>query len=362
MVKMNITVQPLAEKDLKPLYDDPDKLVFGKLFTDRMLIMTYEKGTGWSNPSIEKYQSFNMDPSCCVLHYAQEIFEGLKAYAAEDGRVLLFRPDQNIQRMNRSAKKLCMPEIPEDAFMQAMEELVLLEKRWIPKAPGTSLYVRPTMVAADSALGVHPSTKYIFYIILSPVGPYFKGGFQPVSLYVEDTYVRSVVGGLGDAKTGGNYAASLLAGARAEEKGFTQVLWLDGRERKYVEEVGAMNIFFVFGNKLVTPALTGSILPGITRASVLELARHLGYQAEERNISIDEVIAGLNSGELTEAFGSGTAAVISPVGSLYFKDKNYLINNNQVGAVTKDLYQRLVDIQYGRAADPFGWSKAIGRF
>ena len=213
-----------------------------------------------------------------------------------------------------------------------------------------------------SALGVHPASEYLFFVILSPVAAYFKEGFKPVSLYVEDYFVRAAVGGVGDAKTGGNYAASLMAGARAEEKGFSQVLWLDAREKKYVEEVGAMNMFFVFGKKLVTPALGGSILPGITRKSVIELARNLGYQVEERPIAIDEVIAGMDNGSLTEAFGSGTAAVISPVGSLYFKDHNYIINQNQVGSITTELYNKLMDIQFGRAKDPFGWVREIGRF
>jgi len=254
-----------------------------------------------------------------------------------------------------------MPTVPEEDFVQAVKELAVLENRWIPRAPGTSLYIRPTMIGTEAALGVHPSSEYIFYIILSPSGPYFKGGFKPVSLYVEENFVRAAAGGTGDAKTGGNYAASLLASARAAEKGYAQILWLDARERKYVEEVGAMNIVFVFRNKLVTPALTGSILPGITRASVLQLACHLGYEVEERQIGIDEVIQGLSDGTLTEAFGCGTAAVIAPVGSLFYKGTNHMINGNQVGKVSEELYNRLVDIQFGRAADPFGWVQEIGR-
>ncbi len=246
-------------------------------------------------------------------------------------------------------------------MLQAIEELVLAEKNWIPRAAGTSMYIRPTMIATEAFLGVHPSAEYTFFVILSPVGAYYKGGFQPVKLYVEDTFVRAAVGGVGDIKTGGNYAASLMAGYRAQQKGFSQVLWLDAKERKYVEEVGAMNMFFVYGNKLVTPALSGSILPGITRASVLELAKHLGLTAEERTISIDEVIEDIATGAITEAFGSGTAAVISPVGSLTFKEKEYVINNNQVGPNTQHLYDTLVNIQYGRQEDPFGWVKEIGR-
>ncbi|ABO50661.1 branched chain amino acid aminotransferase apoenzyme [Desulforamulus reducens MI-1] len=358
---MKITVEQLEGSQLKPLYQDDSQLGFGRIFTDRMFSMRFVNNA-WNEARIEKYRSFTLDPSSCVFHYSQEIFEGLKAYAAPDGRILLFRPDQNARRMNRSAERLVMPTIPEEDIIQAIEELVLAEKRWLPKQPGTSIYIRPTMIATEAFLGVHPSAEYIFYVILSPVGAYYKGGFKPISLYVEDTYVRANVGGVGDIKTGGNYAASLMAGYRAQQKGFSQVLWLDGRERKYIEEVGAMNMFFVYGKKLVTPKLTGSILPGITRASVLELARYLGLETEERIISIDDVIDGISSGEVTEAFGSGTAAVISPVGSLYYKEKDFVINHNEVGSVTQTLYDKLVNIQYGREEDPFGWVREIGRY
>lgn len=356
---MKIKVEQLADQELKPLYQDASQLGFGRIFTDRMFTMRYTNA-GWTDAKIEKYKKFSLEPTACVFHYSQEIFEGMKAYAGENNKILLFRPEQNVRRMNRSAERLVMPTIPEELMLQGIGELVQAEKRWIPKAPGTSMYIRPTMIATEPFLGVHPSAEYTFFIILSPVGAYYKGGFQPVRLYVEDTYVRAVAGGVGDIKTGGNYAASLLAGYQAQKKGFSQVLWLDARERKYVEEVGAMNMFFVFGDKLVTPALSGSILPGITRASVLELAGHLGLGTEERVISIDEVVEGIGSGAITEAFGSGTAAVISPVGSLFFKGNDFVINNNQVGAVTQKLYDTLVDIQYGRTEDPFGWVKVIG--
>ncbi|MBO8138375.1 MAG: branched-chain amino acid aminotransferase [Desulfotomaculum sp.] len=358
---MDIFVEPIPENELKPLFEDANNLAFGRIFTDRMFTMKYNAEKGWHDPKIEKYKSFSLDPAACVLHYSQEIFEGLKAYVSEDGRVLMFRPEQNVRRMNRSARRLCMPEIPEEDFLQAMKELVMVEKRWIPRAPGTSLYVRPTMLGTEAFLGVHPSAEYLFYIILSPVGPYFKAGFNPVSIYVEDTLVRAVVGGVGDIKTGGNYAASLKAGEKAQQKGFSQVLWLDAKEHKYVEEVGAMNIFFVYGSKLVTPPLSGSILPGITRASILELGPDMGLEVEERPITIDEVIEDINSGRITEVFGSGTAAVVSPVGLLHYKDKDYLINNNQVGEVTRAVYKRLVDIQYGKAEDKFGWVHELGR-
>jgi branched-chain amino acid aminotransferase len=358
---MQITVEKLNEAELKPLYSDPTQLGFGKVFTDYMFTMRYVKGQGWIEPKISPYRPFTVDPAAVVLHYSQEIFEGLKAYVANDGRVLLFRPDRNAKRMHDSAERLYMAPFPEQDFVTAVETLVNLEKRWIPKAPGTSLYIRPTLVGLGAALGVHPADEYLFFVILSPVAAYFKSGFNPVPLYVEDVYIRAAVGGVGNVKTGGNYAASLLAGAIAEQKGFSQVLWLDACERKYVEEVGSMNMFFVFGDKVVTPNLNGSILPGITRASVLELARSLGYKVEERRIAIDEVIRGLETGALTEAFGSGTAAVISPVGSLNYQGRDYLVNRNQVGAVTQELYTKLVDIQYGNAPDPFGWVKTIGK-
>jgi branched-chain amino acid aminotransferase len=359
---MQITTERLKDEELKSLYSDPAQLGFGKVFTDYMFSMRYHHGKGWVEPKITPYRPFSIDPAAVVLHYSQEIFEGLKAYAAADGRILLFRPDQNAQRMYSSAERMCMVPFPVDYFIEAIVTLVNLEKRWIPRAPGTSLYIRPTLVGLGSALGVHPADEYLFYLILSPVAAYFKSGFNPIPLYVEDTYIRAVVGGVGNAKTGGNYAASLMAAAKAEEKGFSQVLWLDARERKYVEEVGAMNMFFVFGDELVTPNLGGSILPGITRASVLELARKIGYKTEERQISIDEVVEKAKDGRLTEAFGAGTAAVISPVGSFNYQGENYVVNRNRVGPVTNNLYTRLVDIQYGNAADPFGWVKEIGKF
>jgi branched-chain amino acid aminotransferase len=358
---LKINIEKMNDRELKPLFTDASQLGFGKIFTDYMFTMYYKPGQGWVEPKISKYTPFQIDPAAVVLHYSQEIFEGLKAYVADDQRLLLFRPEQNAKRMYNSAERMCMAPFPVEHFLEATETLVNLEKRWIPKAPGTSLYIRPTLVGLGAALGVHPASEYLFFIILSPVAAYYKEGFNPIKLLVEDYYIRAAVGGVGNAKTGGNYAASLMAAAKAEEKGYTQVLWLDAREKKYVEEVGSMNMFFVFGKKLVTPGLGGSILPGITRMSVIDLARSLGYEVEERAISIDEVIDGLNQGTLTEAFGSGTAAVISPVGSLYFKDHNYMINNSQVGRVTQELYNKLVDIQYGRAKDPFGWVKEIGR-
>ncbi|MGE5527853.1 MAG: branched-chain amino acid aminotransferase [Patescibacteria group bacterium] len=358
---MQISVEDMRDDQRKTMAD-PAALGFGRYYADRMLVRYYRAGRGWEDPRIERYHDLALDPAARVLHYSQEIFEGLKAYPSDDGRILLFRPERNAARFNRSAARMCMPTLPEEEFLACVSALVLAEKRWLPRAPGTSLYIRPTMIGHEPALGVHPSSDYIFYIILSPVGAYFKEGFKPVRLYVEEEYVRAAVGGVGDVKTGGNYAASLLAGAKAEEKGFSQVLWLDARERRYVEEVGAMNMFFVFGGRrLVTPALNGSILAGITRDSVLRLAAALGYEAEERPIAIDEVVEGIQNGSLTEAFGAGTAAVVAPVGSLHYQGRDYPITGEQAGPVARRLFDELVGIQYGRLPDPFGWVREIGR-
>ena len=357
---MRIIVKELKAEQMKEMVP-PSELGFGKYFTDRMLVRYFQEGQGWSDPLIEPYHALDLDPAARTLHYSQEIFEGLKAYPAEDGRILLFRPEENCKRMNRSAERLCMAVMPEAEMLECIQSLVVLEKRWIPRAPGTSLYIRPALIGHEPALGVHHSSQYIFFIILSPVGAYFKTGFMPVSLYVEETYVRAVAGGVGDVKTGGNYAATLLAGKKAEEKGFSQVMWLDARDHRFVEEVGSMNMFFVFGKRLVTPPLAGSILPGITRDSVLKLAPHLGLEAEERPISIDEVIAALGDGSLTESFGTGTACVIAPVRSFHYKGRDYAFADGKAGPVTQKLYDELVGIQYGKRPDPFGWVKEIGR-
>jgi len=346
---------------MRPPYADVGQLGFGKYFTDYMYVIKYNQDKGWHDAGVKKYSNFSMDPAACVLHYAQEIFEGQKAYVAEDGRILMFRPQENARRMNYSARRLCMPEIPEDMFMKALQDLIMHEKEWIPEGQGNSLYVRPTMLGVERFLGVKPAKEYLFYIILSPVGPYYKEGFKPVGIYIEDQMVRAAIGGVGDVKTGGNYAASLMGAVKAEEKGFAQVLWLDAKEHRYVEEVGSMNIFFVYGNKLVTPALNGSILNGITRKSVITLAGDMGYEVKEEAIAIDQVLQDIASGKLTEMFGTGTAAVISPVGLLHYKDREYLINNKNVGKVTQALYNHLVDIQYGRAEDKYNWVYELGR-
>jgi len=356
---MNIKVIPLPAEKAKAKIADESQLGFGKYFTDRMLVIEWKESQGWCNARIEPYAPFQLDPSCSVFHYAQEIFEGLKAYKWPDGRVALFRPKMNARRFNQSADRLCMPDVPEELFLSAIEQLVSLERDWIPTAPGTSLYIRPAMIAVEPFLGVHPSDHYYFFIILSPVGAYYAAGFNPVNILVEDHYVRAVPGGTGEAKTGGNYASSLKAGLEAKKKGYDQVLWLDGKERRYIEEVGAMNMFFAYGKQIVTAPLNGSILSGVTRDSVLKLAPTLGYTVEERQIDVHDLMADIRAGKITEAFGSGTAAVITPVGKLCYKEECLHLSGGNVGEITNRLYETLTGIQTGKIEDTFGWVKFV---
>ena len=351
---MDIRKTLLPQDKLKPLYPDPLKLVFGRQFTDHMFAMQWDKAGGWHNPEIRPYGPLPLDPAANVLHYGQEVFEGMKAYKSPNGEILLFRPDENARRMNTSLRRICMPEIPADDFIQAICELVKAEQRWIPTAEGCSLYIRPAVIGTEAALGVRPADQYLFFVILSPVGPYFPEGFNPVGLWVSDNYVRAALGGTGEAKTGGNYAASLFASQQAKERGYSQVLWLDAKERRYIEEVGAMNIFFVLDNVLITPPLSGSILNGVTRRSVLKLADDIGIRAEQRQISIDEVMDGITHRKLTECFGAGTAAVISPVGKISYKGLEYVIGS-EAGPWSTKLYQTLTGIQTGKLPDKHGW-------
>lgn len=352
-----IQVTLAKERKQKPL--DESKLGFGKIFTDHMLLINYSQENGWNDARIVPYGDFAMDPASMVLHYGQAIFEGTKCYRTPDGSFQLFRPTDNFLRMQRSAKRMCMAEIDVDLCLAGLKKLLKIEKDWIPRAEGTSLYIRPTLIAIDPQLGVHASHNYLFYIILSPVGAYYASGLSPIGIYVEDTYVRAVRGGVGFAKTAGNYAASILAGEAAGAKGYAQVLWLDGVEQKYVEEVGSMNMMFAYGNKIVTPALNGSILPGITRDSILKLAASLGYEVEEKRLAIQEIFEDAKSGKLTEAFGTGTAAVVSPVGELCWKDEKITIGDGGIGKVTQKLYDTLTGIQQGKLPDPFGWVETI---
>jgi branched-chain amino acid aminotransferase len=356
---MEIRILPLPEEKRKPKCTDESQLGFGRLFTDRMLLAEWRADTGWCDARIEPYAPFVLDPACLVFHYAQEIFEGLKAYKWPDGTVALFRPEMNLRRFNRSAERMCMPQVPEDLFLDGINQLVQLENAWIPTSSGTSLYIRPTMIAVEPVLGVKPSDHYYFYVILSPVGAYYASGFTPVKIMVEDSYVRATAGGTGDAKTGANYAASLKAGLEAKKRGYDQVLWLDGVHRRFVEEVGAMNMFFAYDNRVVTAPLTGSILDGITRDSVLKLADTLGFTFEEKPLDIEGLMADIKSGWVKEAFGSGTAAVITPVGSLCYQDDCLTVGDGGVGKLTQKLYDTLTGIQYGQIADKFGWMKKL---
>ena len=353
---MQVTIKKAEPLKAKP---DENKLGFGTIFTDHMFNMDYSVEKGWYNPRIEPYAPLVMEPSTMVLHYGQGVFEGMKAYRNQQGGVQLFRPQENFRRLNASNRKLCIPEIDEAFALKALKQLLTVEKDWIPSAPGTSLYIRPTIIATDPFLGVRASFTYRFFIILSPVGAYYAEGFNPVKIMVTKEHVRAVRGGVGDTKTLGNYAASLLAGDKAHKAGYTQVLWLDGVEQKYVEEVGAMNIFFVIGDELITPMLSGSILPGITRDSVLELGKSWGMTVSERKISIDEVMAAHTSGQLKEIFGSGTAAVISPVGELKYEDTVITVGDGRVGPMAHKFFQSIQDIQYGTIEDPSGWVEPV---
>ncbi|MEC1622299.1 branched-chain amino acid aminotransferase [Bacillus mojavensis] len=348
--------EKITSKKEKP---DPSSLGFGKYFTDYMFVMDYEEEKGWHHPRLTPYAPIMLDPSSSVFHYGQAVFEGLKAYRTEDGRVLLFRPEQNIKRLNRSCQRMSMPPVDEELVLEALTQLVELEKEWVPREKGTSLYIRPFVIATEPSLGVKASKNYTFMIVLSPVGSYYGDQLQPINIYVEDEFVRAVNGGVGNAKTSGNYAASLQAQQKANELGYDQVLWLDAIEKKYAEEVGSMNIFFVINGEVVTPALSGSILSGITRASAIELIRSWGIPVREEKISIDDIYAASARGELTEVFGTGTAAVVTPVGELNIHGRTMIVNDRQIGEISKKLYQTITDIQLGKVKDPFHWTVEV---
>jgi len=354
---MDIKILPLETK--KTPISDESKLQFGRQFTDRMFVMEYTTGKGWHDARIQPYAPFNLDPAAMVLHYGQEIFEGLKAFRRPDGSIALFRPADNIARFNRSALRMCMPEVDPEFFLDALRQLIRLEADWVPKSEGTSLYIRPTMIASEPMLGVRPADQYLCYVILSPVGAYYKGGIAPVKIWISDFYVRAAEGGTGEAKTGGNYAASLLASREAAAHGYDQVLWLDAKEKRYIEEVGSMNMMFVCDGKIITSPLKGTVLDGITRRSVLALAREMGLEIEERALTVGEVLDGVESGRLSEAFGTGTAVVISPVSQFTYKERTVVLNGGQTGKITRQLYDALTGIQYGRRDDPHGWVELI---
>ncbi len=338
----------------------PEELGFGTVFSDHMFTQVYDSGRGWHDATIDPYHPITLDPAAAVFHYGQEIFEGLKAYRRPDGGINLFRPEANMRRFNQSADRMMMPAVDEAFHLEALRTLIDLDREWVPGRKDTSLYIRPTMIATAAKLGLGASSSYLHFIITGPAGAYFKGGFKPVSVYIADKLRRAVEGGVGEAKTGGNYAASLYASEKAAKLGYTQVLWLDAIEGRYVEEVGAMNICFVYeGQRIVTPALSGSILPGVTRDSILKLAPALGYEVAEERLDINKVLADIGTGKISEVFGCGTAAVISPVGLLGLKGKEYVVNQNQPGPVSRRIYDELTGIQYGTHEDRFGWVHAV---
>ena len=356
-MKYEISITKTQTPKAKPA--DESKLGFGKLFTDHMFIMDYKQGEGWYNGRIVPFGPIAIHPASTVLHYGAEIFEGMKAYRAADGTIRMFRPMENVRRLNNSAERLCLPQLDEEGCLDILNTLVELEKDWVPHSEGTSLYIRPFLFGNDPHLGVHAVKEATFVVICSPVGAYYAEGINPVKIAIESEDVRAVRGGTGFAKCGGNYAASLRAGQRAEEKGYTQVLWLDGVERKYIEEVGAMNVMFKISGKIVTPALSGSILPGITRKSCLELLKDWGFEVQERPIGVDELFEAAANGTLEEAWGTGTAAVVSPIGHLFYNGNTYTVSNNEIGEVTQKLYDNLTGIQWGKVEDAHGWSYVV---
>ncbi|GHU37012.1 branched-chain-amino-acid aminotransferase 2 [Clostridia bacterium] len=352
----DIKIERTASPKVKPT---PEQMLFGKNFSDHMFVLEYDAGKGWHSPVIKPYGNISLPPSAMVFHYGQELFEGLKAYYTADGRIQLFRPDKNIARMNWTCDRLCIPELDPAFVLESIKALVKFESDWIPREKDYSLYIRPFVIATDPFIGVKPSSSYLFMIILSPVGAYYPEGINPVKIYVENEYVRAVKGGLGFAKAGANYAASLKAQDKAHEIGYTQVLWLDGVERKYIDEVGTMNVFFVIDGKVITPNLEGSILPGVTRDSALHILREGGYTVEERKLSLEEVTNAAKSGKLNEAFGTGTAAVISPIGTLNSNGNIIEINNGKIGPIAQKLYDTITGIQYGREKDVYNWTVEV---
>jgi branched-chain amino acid aminotransferase len=351
-----IRISRASAKKAKP---KDSELTFGTVFTDHMFVMNFQEEKGWYDPRVEPYGPLAMDPAAAVLHYAQAVFDGLKAFRGRDGSVRLFRPQKHVERLIRSSQRLCIPPLDPELALKSLVTLVGIEKDWVPSTVGTSLYVRPTIIANEPFHGVRPAKSYIYYVILSPVGAYYPEGINPVKILVVDKYVRAVEGGVGGAKTGVNYAASLYAAEEAKHAGFTQVLWLDGRERKYIDEVGTMNIMLKIGDEVVTPPLSGTILAGVTRDSALTLMREWGLRVAERPVTIDEVAAAARTGTLEEVWGTGTAAVISPVGELAYRGERLVINGGRIGKLTQKLYDTIVGIQYGTAPDPRGWTVPV---
>jgi branched-chain amino acid aminotransferase len=356
---MDIKQEIVSVEKRKPIPKDGSTMGFGRYFSDHFFLMNYNPEKGWHDPRIEPYHALSLDPATMVLHYGQQVFEGMKAYRGADGGVYLFRHKKNIERLNRSCRRLVIPELDPAMVEKGLIELIRLDQEWIPSDEGCALYIRPTVIATDPVLGVRPSTTYLFYIIAGPVGAYYPEGFNPISIYVSDKYVRAALGGIGEAKTAGNYAASLAGQQEAKREGYSQVLWLDAKERTFVEEVGTMNIFFRIDDELITSPLTGSILPGVTRDSVMQIARTWGVKVNERMLSIDEVMQAAERGSLKEVFGAGTAAIIAPVKKFHYKDKDIQVGDGKTGELSARLYRYILDLQYARIPDPFGWRTKI---
>jgi branched-chain amino acid aminotransferase len=334
-------------------------LAFGNVFTDHMFVANFEEEKGWYDPRVEPYAPFPLDPATAVLHYGQSLFEGLKAFRGRDGKIRLFRPDKHVARLNRTAERMCIPALDPDLILKSWTTLVDVDREWAPSSVGTSLYIRPTIIASEAFLGVRPAKEYLYYVIVSPVGPYYPEGLAPTRIKVIENYVRAVAGGLGEAKTSANYAASLYAAEEAKHEGFTQVLWLDGVEHRYIEEVGTSNIMLKIADEVITPPLGGTILAGVTRDTALALLKSWGVRVSERRITIDEVVAAADKGTLQEVWATGTAAVISPVGELAYKGRRLVVNQGKIGATAQKLYDTIVAIQYGEAPDAHGWTLVV---
>ncbi|MHA1995085.1 MAG: branched-chain amino acid aminotransferase [Candidatus Hodarchaeales archaeon] len=352
MQNLQISVENIPDSELKPKYKSEDNIGFGQIKTDRMFTASYKEGS-WQDLTISKYAPIILDPTAVCFHYGQTIFEGQKAFRTQDGHINLFRPEENAARFNLSAKRMMMPEIDPEIYLSGLKKLLILEKDWAPKSEGSTIYIRPAMIGTEPSIGLRASNEYLFFIILFPSKSYFP---EILKIYVSEQYIRAAPGGIGSAKTGGNYGGSLFVGQQAKDKGYDAVLWLDAIHRRYVEEVGAMNIFFVFNEEIyTTPLESDTIVHGITRDSAIKILRDFGYTVREEALPIDKIIRGLKEGTLTESFGTGTAASIVPVGSLYYQEADHIINNFQIGTLTKKLTERLLDIQYGNIEDPYGW-------
>jgi branched-chain amino acid aminotransferase len=351
-----IRITKTATRKPKP---KDSELGFGQFFTDHMFVVDFQEEKGWYDPRVEPYGPLSLDPATAVLHYGQGLFEGLKAFRGPDGKIRLFRPQKHVERLNRTAERMCIPALDPELVLRSWTTMVDVDRDWVPSMVGTSLYIRPTIIASEPFLGVRPAKEYLYFVILSPVGAYYPEGINPVRIKVIDKYVRAVPGGLGEAKTAANYAASLYAAEEAKHEGFTQVLWLDGVHRRYIEEVGTMNIMLRIGDEVITPPLAGTILAGVTRDSVLTLLREWKVPVAERPITIDEVVQAAHAGTLREVFGTGTAAVISPVGELAYKGERIVVHGGRIGELTQKLYDTIVGVQYGTAPDIHGWTMNV---